>query len=103
MQRLRPGDLCGIVNPMRDGTVMLSNSTFISSKIRLQPHDMVMVCSVPSEDSSTRRNLDSLADALSVTGSYYAVEVVVATGRHAGSIGAMPSFWLRVEVPATQR
>jgi hypothetical protein len=103
MQRLQVGDLCDIIMPMADGTVMLSNSTLISSRIRLLPSDMVMVCRVPVMTSNTARNLRSLADALDVYGEHYVVEVVVASGRHAGAFGAMPSFWLRTAVPAARR
>lgn len=103
MQQLRVGDLCAIVRPLNDGTVMLCNATCTSTIARLHVSDMVMVCSVPRMTKAMRSSLVSLCEVVSLTGEHFIVEVIVASGRHAGSVGFIPSFWLRTEVEATTR
>ena len=104
LQTFRSGDLCVPHNPLPTGFVIVSrDERLLNALCEIRVEDMVMVTRRGPVSAAARSSMSLIRGSLGISsdaGRDQVLEVLIASGPRAGALGYLPSFWLRVVIPA---
>lgn len=104
MHKIKIGDLCRPANILSGSkTIIVSDVSMANALFSVDAECLLAVTDCPPRTRLQDVSLAALCNAISYDnsdGRVSILQVIVASGPHAGSVGYVPSFWLQVVMSA---
>jgi hypothetical protein len=103
MSQIRVGDLCSPDNVLKKrGTILVSDRDLLKVLFDVDAEALLMVTTEEEITPRISRNISSICDSMRQRrpADTKLHQVIVASGKHTGRVGYVPSFWLRTVVSA---